>query len=91
MPQFQRQRREDGLGGGRRFGWIPVERRVLLADLLADHARGRTRPEEITFSDRGNVHGLQFAAAAGHIYERALAAQTGCELPLADLTQTIRN
>lgn len=78
-------------GGTRRFGSIPVDRRILLADLLAEPACGRASLDEITFSDRGNIHGLQFAAAAGHIYERALAAQKGRELPLADLTQTIRN
>lgn len=78
-------------GGTRRFGSIPRARRILLADLLADPARGRSDAAQITFSDRGNIHGLQFAAAAGHVYERAVAAGIGREMPLADFTQTIRN
>lgn len=78
-------------GGARRFGDIPVARRVMLGALLADPGLGRTRPEQITFSDRGNVHGLQFAAAAGHVYEQACARGLGREMALADFTQTIRN
>jgi ornithine cyclodeaminase/alanine dehydrogenase-like protein (mu-crystallin family) len=78
-------------GGTRRFADIPAERRILLADLLQGQAPGRQEPEEITFSDRGNLHGLQFAAAAAHVYECARQAGRGRDLPLEDFTQTIRN
>lgn len=78
-------------GGARRFGDIALSKRILLAQLLADPGLGRSRPDQITFSDRGNVHGVQFAAAAGHVYERALHRRIGREMALADFTQTIRN
>jgi ornithine cyclodeaminase/alanine dehydrogenase-like protein (mu-crystallin family) len=78
-------------GGTRRFADIPSARRVMLGDLLADPALGRTTPRQVTFSDRGNVHGVQFAAVAGQVFEQARAAGLGRELPLADFIQSIRN
>ena len=78
-------------GGTRRFASIPLARRILLSELLAAPGHGRQSGAEITFSERGNIHGLQFAAAAGHLYERAVAAGAGRELPLDDLVQTVRN
>jgi ornithine cyclodeaminase/alanine dehydrogenase-like protein (mu-crystallin family) len=78
-------------GGTRQFADIPKERRVMLADLLHDPTRGRQSDQEITFSDRGNIHGIQFAAAAGHIYERALASGMGRPMGMDVFTQSIRN
>ena len=78
-------------GGTRRYARIPAERRISLADLLADPGRGRRSADQITFSERGNVHGLQFAAVAGLLYEAALAAGAGHALPDALFLQTIRN
>ncbi len=48
---------------------------------MADAGRGRTRPEQITFSERGAVHGVEFAAVAGMVYERATAAALGRTIP----------
>ncbi len=78
-------------GGTRSFGAIPTDRRILLSELLADPQKGRISDEQITFSDRGNIHGVQFAATAGYIYEKAVASGAGREMPLSDFTQTIRN
>ena len=78
-------------GSARRFSTITTDKRILLTDLLRDPALGRQSPNEITFSDRGNVHGLQFAAAAGYIYECAVAAGMGRKMALEDFTQSVRN
>lgn len=78
-------------GGTRRFADIPLERRIMLGDLLRDPGLGRTSDSQITFSERGNVHGVQFAAAAGQVFEQARAAGLGRELPLANFIQSIRN
>lgn len=78
-------------GGTRRFADVPPGRRFMLAELLADPSRGRTSAEQITFSERGNIHGLQFAAAAGLAYERARAAGIGEVLPSECFLETIRN
>lgn len=78
-------------GGTRRFANIPPHRRVMLRELLRHPTRGRTRPGQITFSERGNIHGLQFAAVAGLIYERALAQGVGATLSTATFLQNIRN
>ena len=78
-------------GGTRRYARIPAERRVSLAELLADPGRGRQSADQITFSERGNVHGLQFAAVAGLLYEAALVAGAGRPLPDDLFLQTIRN
>lgn len=80
-----------GHGGTRRYADIPVERRLAFADLLADPSRGRAGPEAVTFSERGNIHGVQFAAAAGVVYERARAAGVGRDLPDDLFLQNIRN
>jgi alanine dehydrogenase len=78
-------------GGTRRYADVPPERRISFADLLADPSRGRTAPEQITFSERGNIHGVQFSAIAGLLYERAQAAQVGRHLPSEMFLQSVRN
>lgn len=78
-------------GAGQRFADVPRERCILLKDLLEDPARGRRRPEDVTFSERGNIHGVQFAAVAGLIYERARDLGVGKDLPDSWFLQTIRN
>lgn len=69
----------------------PRTRVVRLAELLADGSRGRTRPEEITFSERGNIQGAQFFAVAGRVYELARKHGLGRELPDDWLLQTVRD
>jgi ornithine cyclodeaminase/alanine dehydrogenase-like protein (mu-crystallin family) len=78
-------------GGTRRYADVPAERRVSFAGLLADPARGRTRPDQITFSERGNIHGLQFAAVCGRLLGKARAAGVGRTLDSALFLQSIRN
>ncbi|WEX10658.1 ornithine cyclodeaminase family protein [Chelativorans sp. AA-79] len=76
-------------GGTRRFADPSPGARIGLADLLA--GRGRTSPDEITFSERGNIHGIQFAAVAGLVYEQALAMEVGRSLPGELFLEDIRN
>jgi len=83
--------RKSGHGGTRRFHDIPRDRRVMFADLLADPSQGRISDAQITFSERGNIHGVQFAALAGLIWERARDAGLGTELPDSLFLQSIRN
>lgn len=78
-------------GGTRRFANVPPERQVRLAELISNPARGRTAPEQITFSERGSLHGLQFAALAGLVYERARARGVGTPIPDEYFVQSIRN
>lgn len=78
-------------GGARRYAEIPPEREVSFAELLADPRRGRRSADQITFSQRGNIHGLQFAAVAGLLVERARAANLGRVLPDDLFLQSIRN
>ena len=76
---------------GRGRGAIAGDRSVLLAELLRDPARGRTSPEQITFSERGNIQGAQFFAVAGKVYELAKARDLGKTIPTEWLLQDIRN
>jgi len=78
-------------GGTARYANIPSSRRVEFSELLTDPSRGRTDDRQITFSERGNIHGLQFAAVAGLLYERARAANVGQELAADQFLQSIRN
>ena len=77
--------------GTRRYADVPDERRVSFADLLADPKRGRTSDAQITFSERGNIYGLQFAAVCGRLVERARAAGVGRTLDSELFLQSIRN
>jgi hypothetical protein len=70
---------------------VPAERRIAFADLLEDPSRGRRTDGQITFSERGNIHGVQFAAVAGMLYERARDAGSGRDLPSELFLQSIRN
>jgi len=78
-------------GGTRRFADVPLDRRVMLGELLRDRNRGRTSYEQVTFSERGNIHGLQFAGVAGLVYERAVERGIGSLIPPNTFLQNIRN
>lgn len=78
-------------GAGQRFARIPLDRRILFKDLLDNPSRGRQGPTDVTFSERGNIHGVQFAAVAGLIYEKAKAAGVGTDLRDGMFLQSIRN
>lgn len=71
-------------------GALKAKRRVSLAEIFAG-APGRRAPEEITYSERGNLQGAQFWAVAGAAYERARARGLGRELPTEWFLQDIRN
>jgi ornithine cyclodeaminase/alanine dehydrogenase-like protein (mu-crystallin family) len=63
---------------------------VTLGEVLHGRA-GRTSPRQITYSERGNVQGLQFFSVAGAAYEAARKAGLGKELPLDWFLQDIRD
>jgi alanine dehydrogenase len=82
---------KSGHGGTRRFHNIARARRIMFADLLANPSCGRSGPEQITFSERGNIHGVQFAALVGMIFERARDAGLGRQIDDGLFLQSIRN
>lgn len=70
--------------------WEPVQAGILrwegihdLSEVVAGTAPGRARREDITLFKNNVGMGLQFAAVAPQVYERARAAGTGRELPVA--------
>lgn len=77
--------------GKRGHGVIAEDRAVLLAELLSGRKKGRTSPEQITYSERGNVQGAQFFAVAGKVYEAAKERGLGKEIPTEWLLQDIRD
>lgn len=78
-------------GGTSRYASIPNGRRVMLSDLIKDPDLGRTTDEQITFSERGNVHGIQFCAVASYVYEKALKNNRGIPLATDGFLQSVRN
>lgn len=64
---------------------------VMMEDLLSGRAKGRTSPEQITHSTRGNTQGAQFFAVAGAVYETAKAKGLGRDLPTEWFLQDIRD
>jgi alanine dehydrogenase len=81
----------DGRRARRAHGAAVAGRRVSLADLAEGRAKGRTRSDEITYSERGNLQGAQFFAVAGRVYELAKQAGLGREIPTEWFLQDIRN
>jgi ornithine cyclodeaminase/alanine dehydrogenase-like protein (mu-crystallin family) len=77
--------------GKRGHGPVAADRGVLLADLLSGAKKGRTSPQQITYSERGNIQGAQFFAVAGKAYELAKAKGLGREIPTDWLLQDIRD
>lgn len=78
-------------GGTARYADVPDNRRISFRQLLDNKATGRRSDEQITFSERGNIHGVQFAAVAGLLYERASERSLGRGLDDALFLQSIRN
>lgn len=83
--------KKSGHGTAKRFHNVPRERRIMFADLLKAPEAGRTSSQQITFSERGNIHGVQFAAVAGMLFERARDLGLGQPLDPAMFLQSIRN
>jgi ornithine cyclodeaminase/alanine dehydrogenase-like protein (mu-crystallin family) len=81
----------DGRGGRRTHGNSLPDRRVTLADLASGKVKGRTSPDQITYSERGNLQGAQFHAVAGKVYELAKGAGLGREIPTKWFLQDIRD
>ena len=81
----------DGRRSRRKHGNSLPDRRVTLADLVQGRAKGRTSPDQITYSERGNLQGAQFFAVAGKVYEAARRAGLGREIPTEWFLQDIRN
>lgn len=63
---------------------------VYLRDILAGQP-GRLTPDDITYSERGNLQGAQFHAVAGRVYEEAVKRGLGRELPTEWFLQDIRD
>jgi hypothetical protein len=53
--------------------------------------KGRTSPDQITYSERGNLQGAQFHAVAGKVYELVKRAGLGREIPTEWFLQDIRD
>jgi ornithine cyclodeaminase/alanine dehydrogenase-like protein (mu-crystallin family) len=75
----------------RGHGVLLPDKRVALADIAQGKVKGRTSPDQITYSERGNLQGAQFFSVAGRVYERAKAAGLGREIPTEWFLQNIRN
>jgi ornithine cyclodeaminase/alanine dehydrogenase-like protein (mu-crystallin family) len=81
----------DGRQSRRKHGNSLPDRRVTLADLVSGRVKGRTSPDQITYSERGNLQGTQFHAVAGKVYELAKQAGLGREIPTGWFLQDIRD
>jgi alanine dehydrogenase len=81
----------DGRKSRRAHGVALPDKRITLADLVQGKVKGRTSPDQITYSERGNLQGAQFFAIAGKVYELAKRAGLGREIPTEWFLQDIRN
>jgi len=69
---------------------VDEKRVVYLKDIL-EGKKGRHSPDEITYSERGNLQGAQFHAVAGRVYELARERGIGREIPTEWFLQDIRD
>ena len=77
---------------GKRAHGVGVEDRVVyLGDLINGTKSGRTSLDQVTYSERGNLQGVQFFAVAGRVYERAREKGIGREIPTEWFVQDIRD
>lgn len=72
-------------------GIVHRQKRVTLKELTDGTRPGRTSPDQITWSERGNLQGAQFYSVAGRAYEAAKANGLGREIPDDWILQDIRN
>jgi ornithine cyclodeaminase/alanine dehydrogenase-like protein (mu-crystallin family) len=84
-------KRGDGRPRGRAPGVALPDKRVTLGDIVSGKAAGRTCDGQITWSERGNLQGVQFYAVAARVYESAKAAKLGYEIPTSLFLQDIRD
>jgi len=70
-------------------GLVKAENLHELADLVNGNCRGRQNDQEVTFFKNNTGMGIQFAATARKMYEKAKEKGVGVELPL-DLFMTKR-
>jgi ornithine cyclodeaminase/alanine dehydrogenase-like protein (mu-crystallin family) len=81
----------DGRHRRRAHGSLLPEKRVTLRELVNGTAKGRTAHDQITYSERGNLQGVQFYSVAGRVYEMAKRAGLGREIPTEWFLQDIRD
>ena len=70
---------------------FPAEHTITFGDIVHGTGRGRTSPDQISYSERGNLQGNQFWALAGRIYELAKAQGVGRDIPTDWFLQDIRD
>ena len=81
----------DRLKGKRAHGVGVADRVVYLGDLMSGTKSGRTSPDQVTYSERGNLQGIQFYAVAGRVYDLARENGMGREIPTEWFTQDVRD
>jgi len=64
---------------------------ISFGDVAGGKVCGRTSPGEITYSERGNIQGVQFFAVAAAAYEAARREGLGRDLPTDWFLQDIRD
>ncbi|MFB3884978.1 MAG: ornithine cyclodeaminase family protein [Thermodesulfobacteriota bacterium] len=69
---------------------VEEEKVIYLKDIL-EGQKGRLSPDDITYSERGNLQGAQFHAVAGRVYESAKEKGVGKEIPTEWFLQDIRD
>ena len=77
--------------GGRRMGDMTAGGHPTFMDLVSGKAKGRLSPDDITLYLNTGNQGLQFAAVGKVVYDRALQAGLGREVPTEWFLQDVRD
>jgi len=70
---------------------FPPERTLTYADLMNGKTSGRSSPEQISYSERGNLQGNQFWPLAARLYEIVKSRGAGRSIPTEWFLQDVRN
>jgi len=74
-----------------RMGQISSSSYPTFTDLVNNHAKGRTSPDDITLYLNAGNQGLQFAAVGKVVYDKAREQGLGHEVPTGMFLQDIRD
>jgi ornithine cyclodeaminase/alanine dehydrogenase-like protein (mu-crystallin family) len=75
----------------RSHGVVGENKAVFLEDILSGRVLGRKSRDDITYSARGNLQGVQFFPVAGKVYELAKEKGIGKVIPTEWFLQDIRD
>lgn len=91
VPNMQKRLKREHAHAPGVLSLVSGDKVVYLEEIVSGRKKGRTSPDDITYSERGNLQGAQFYTVAGKVYELAREKGIGKEIPTEWFLQDIRD